>query len=147
MKICMPVSRLNGLASELAPDFRSAPALMLIDSETLDCRGIDAGSGACGVMPSEIDAVVFVDGMGRGMFNGLRQHGIRVFSAPATSVADALSRLTSGSLDEVDAVACCGGGHAHQHEEGAAGTGCGCGSHATEAEHSHGTHGACCGRH
>lgn len=56
--------------------------------------------------PKEIDAIVCAGGIGRGMFNGLRSHGIRVFNTDAVTVAEALAELTAGSLEEVTEVAC-----------------------------------------
>ena len=146
MKICMPVDRLNGLDSEIFPNFRSAPSLLVIDSDSRECVGIDAANGACGATPVLIDAIVCSGGIGRGMFNGLRSRGIRVFTTDALMVADALTELAEGRLEEVSEVACCGGdshghdeshGHAHSHEghgccgsmAGETGGACGCGGH------------------
>lgn len=130
MKICMPVDQLNGLNSEIAPNFRAAPALLVIDSVSAECFGIDAASGTCRATPRQIDAIVCAGGIGRGMFNGLRSRGIRVFNTSAMTVKEALAELTAGSLEEVTEVECCGGG---QHEYGQApdhqhGQNCGCSS-------------------
>lgn len=144
MKICLPVDQLNGLTSTISPSFRDAPVLMLIDSASHEFVGIDASSGACGATPTQIDAIVCAGGIGRGLFNGLRSRGIRVFSTASASVADALAELAAGSLEEVSDVACCGEGHhdhgaAHEHADG---QGCGCSSSR------HGEDGACgCGHH
>lgn len=145
MKICMPVDQINGLNSEISPNFRAAPALLVIDSVSSEFRGIDAASGTCGAVPLQIDAIVCAGGMGRGMFNGLRSRGIRVFNTDAITVAEALAELGAGSMEEVTEVACCGGGHhehgdthAHEHGEGCGcsggqhgegGSGCGCSHH------------------
>ena len=133
MKICMPVDQINGLESEIFPNFRGAPALLLIDSDSRECVGIDAADGACSATPVVIDAIVCSGGIGRGMFNGLRSRGIRVFNTGAITVADALTELADGRLEEVSEVACCGGG-AHGHDE----------SHAHEHAHGDGGH-SCCG--
>lgn len=144
MKICMPVDQLNGLDSEIAPNFRAAPALMLIDSVSRECLSIDASGGTCGATPQQIDAIICAGGMGRGMFNGLRSRGIKVFNSDAATVAEALAELTAGSLEEVLEVECCGGGlheqgeaNEHQHGQscacsnvaGEVNSGCGCGHH------------------
>lgn len=145
MKICLPVDQLNGLDSEIAPNFRAAPALLVIDSDSRECIGIDARSGACHATPQYLDAIVCAGGIGRGMFNGLRSRGIRVFNTDALTVEEALAELASGSLNEVEEVECCGGGHhgqgdAHGHESGhecgcsssngeTATSGCGCSHH------------------
>ena len=142
MKICMPVDQLNGLSSEIAPNFRAAPALLVIDSVSSECVGIDASSGACHATPQRIDAIVCAGGIGRGMFNGLRSRGIQVFNSDALTVEEALAELAGGSLIEVTEVECCGGDHhgaAHGHQHG---QDCGCSSAAGEAEA-----GGCCGHH
>ena len=136
MKICMPVDQVNGLDSEIAPNFRAAPASLVIDSVSRECVGIDASSGACQAMPQRIDAVVCAGGIGRGMFNGLRRRGIRVFNTDAMTVNEAMAELAAGSLVEVTEVECCGGAHhdqgeAHSHEHG---QGCGCSRPSGEAE-------------
>lgn len=140
MKICMPVERLNGLDSEIAPNFRAAPALLVIDSVSRECLGIDTSGGPCSAMPRHIDAIVCAGGMGRGMFNGLRSRGVRVFSTDAMTVAEALAGLNANQLEEVTEVACCGGGH-HGHPSGAEeGHSCGCNKH-----RGHGETGGGCG--
>ena len=133
MKICMPVDQLNGLDSEISPNFRAAPALMVIDSESRECFGIDAASGTCRATPQHIDAIVYSGGIGRGMFNGLRSRGVRVFSTDAITVAEALDALLAGRLEDVIEVDCCSSGQeAHQapHEHG---QNCGCSSQHDEA--------------
>lgn len=143
MKICMPVDQINGLDSEIAPNFRAAPALLVIDSVSGECVGIDASSGACHATPQRIDAVVCAGGIGRGMFNGLRSRGIRVFNTDAMTVEEALAEMAAGSLVEVAEVECCGGGHhgeAHGHDNG---QGCGCSSPDGEAQ----GHGCGCSHH
>ena len=143
MKICLPVDEAKGFDSAIFPNFRAAPALVVIDSDSREWVGIDASSGACGSTPLVIDAIVCSGGIGRGMFNGLRSRGIHVFNTEAFTVAEALVELESGRLQEVTEVACCGGeshdhGHAHAHGHGHedheccggsghAGGGCGCG--------------------
>lgn len=142
MKICIPVEQLNGLASKIFPSFREAPALMVIDSLSHEFLGIDASTGACGATPTHVDAIVCTGGIGRGLFNGLRSRGIRVFNTGAMSVADALSELAAGSLEEVSEVACCSGHHEHDatHDHG---EGHGCGGSGRHDEES-----ACrCGHH
>lgn len=141
MKICMPVDQLNGLNSEISPNFRAAPALLVIDSVSHEYLGIDASSGSCRATPQHLDAIVCAGGIGRGMFNGLRSRGIRVFNTDALTVAEALAELAAGSLEQVTEVECCGGGHhqpgeAHDHDQ----QGCGCGG--GEAEQT-----GCCGHH
>ena len=144
MKICMPVDQLNGLESEISPNFRAAPALLVIDNVSNECFGIDATSGTCSATPQQIDAIVCAGGIGRGMFNGLRSRGIRVFNTNAITVEEAMAELAAGSLEEITEVECCGGGshdhgEAHGHQQG---QNCGCSSSHGEAK------GGCgCGHH
>jgi len=135
MKVCLPVDQLNGLNSEIAPNFRASPALLLVDSDTQQTLGIDATSGSCGALPTEIDAIVCAGGIGRGMFNSLRMRGIRVFNSNALTAGEAMAELAAGSLQEVEEVECCGGGHhpapaAEEEHEG-----CGCSGHGESAGH------------
>jgi predicted Fe-Mo cluster-binding NifX family protein len=93
-------------------------------------------------MPQDIDTIVCAGGIGRGMFNGLRRRGTRVFITDAITVGRALAELGAGNLEELNEVASCGGGHhdhkaAHTHDHDHS---CGCGS-----QHEEG--GSCCGHH
>ena len=142
MKICMPVDQLNGLNSGIFPSFRAAPALLVIDNISSECLGISAASGACSAMPKHVDTIVCAGGIGRGMFNGLRRRGARVFITNANTVGQALAELGAGNLEELTEVASCGGGHndhkaahtdEHDHD-------CGCGSQQEGG-------GSCCGHH
>jgi predicted Fe-Mo cluster-binding NifX family protein len=144
MKICMPVEQINGLDSEIAPNFRAAPALLVIDSVSGECLGIDAANGSCSATPHHLDVIVCAGGIGRGMFNGLRSRGVRVFNTESMTVRDALAELAAGSLPEVTEVDCCGGGqHSHARasaddpREHEAGHSCGCSS-------AHGESVGCC---
>ena len=139
MKICFPVDRINGFDSEIAPNFRAAPALLVVDLESKQYHGIEVSASACQATPTQIDAIVCAGGMGRGQFNGLRQRGIRVFNTEADTVLAALQDLAADNLVEVMEVECCGSGrhnhdHDHQHAHGEGG--CGCGGHAHEQKNS-----------
>jgi len=150
----MPVDQLSGLASFIAPNFRAAPHLLVVDTDNMELVGIDASAGACGATPRHVDAIVCAGGMGRGMFNGLRSSGIRVFNTEAATAADVVSAWHANALEEVTEVECCGGGghvesNAHAHTHSAEG-GCGCSDQGHDAGHHPGAeHGAggCCGQH
>jgi predicted Fe-Mo cluster-binding NifX family protein len=146
MKICLPVDQHKGLDSEIAPNYRAAPLLLLVDSTTHQYLEIDTAAGTCAATPQDIDAIVCAGGMGRGQFNGIRRSGIRVFNSSARTVAEALAELAAGRLDEVLEVACCGGSehaqaeehhHGHEHDQACAcsstkataDSGCGCSRH------------------
>lgn len=157
MKICFPVERIEGLGSPIAANFKAAPALLFVDSDTCANYGVEVGGSACGALPDDLDVVVYADGIGRGLFNGLRMHGIGVFRTDAATVGVALAGFVAGDLEAVGEVACCGGGQHAQANEAAhscacgghgeshdGGRGCGCGGH--EAGHG-GGHGCGCGGH
>jgi predicted Fe-Mo cluster-binding NifX family protein len=151
MKICLPVDQLNGLNSEIAPSFRAAPALLIVDSETRDCIDLDPGNGNCGAATThEVDAIICAGGMGRGLFNNLRQNGVRIFNSNALTVGDALKEMAAGSLEEVSEVACCSGdehgedGH-HAAPGGCCGSEGGHGGNGHEHGHAHGQGGCGCG--
>jgi predicted Fe-Mo cluster-binding NifX family protein len=142
MKICLPVDQLNGLNSAIAPSFRAAPAMLIVDSETRDCVDLDPSKGNCGASTThEVDAIICAGGMGRGLFNNMRQNGVRVFNSNALTVGDALSEMAAGSLEEVTEVACCGGDEHDEDGHHAAPGGC-CASEGGQAGHAHG-HGGC----
>jgi len=129
MMICTPVECAHGLDSEICPNLRAAPALLLVDSASGEISCIDTTSGVCGAIPAEIDVLIFSGGIGRGMFQGLQRQGVRVYATDARTVGEALQRFSAGGLQEVDAVASCSGGrHQHQHDDPAADS-CGCGTH------------------
>lgn len=138
MKVCLPVEQLNGLDSEIAPNFRASPALLLVDSDTQQYFGIDAESGPCAVLPAQIDAIVCAGGIGRGMFNNLKLRGIRVFNSDALTAGEALAELAAGHLQEVEEVECCGGGHQHAHAAEEEHAGCGCSGHGEAEADGHG---------
>lgn len=150
MRVCLPVDQFQGLASEIAPNFKQAPSLLVVDTNNQQIEEISCTSGVCGTIPTNIDAIIFADGMGRGMFRGLQAKGIRVFQSDALTVADALAQLNAKQLEDVQEVGCCGGGEGHEHghhHHGAGGHGHGegcCGGHHGNEEKSSG---GCCGHH
>ncbi len=132
MITCIPVERAHGLDSEICPNLRAAPALLVVDGASGEMSCIDTTSGVCGAIPAEIDVLIFSGGMGRGMFQGLQRQGVRVFATDARTVGEALQLLSAGGLQEVEAVASCSGErnqHQHRHDD-SANDSCGCGAHA-----------------
>lgn len=123
MNICLPVEQADGFNSRIFPDLRNAPALLIVDSESGQISGIDTSTGVCGAIPADIDTLIFVEGIGRGMFNGLQRQGIRVFSTQAETVGEALVQLATGELEEVSEVQCTG--HSHRPKQSQ----CGCSGH------------------
>ena len=142
MKIGFPIDTVNQLESEIAANMKSAPAFLVVDAESKEMQVIDTGSGLCGAMPSDLDVIIFADGMGRGMFNGLQTKGIKVFQTDALTVKEALEAFEASALAILEDVPCCGNhgeaGHHDHHHGHHQGGGCCCGA---GKEHGKG----CCG--
>ena len=117
MKVCIPVAEYNGLESLVYGHFGSAPAFVLVDSETTSVELLGNGDrvhvhGQCrpvkalaGTKPD----VVVVGGIGAGALLGLREAGIRVFQSAGKTVAEAVALLKRSELKEVGWEHTCGG--------------------------------------
>jgi predicted Fe-Mo cluster-binding NifX family protein len=122
MRVCIPVAEYRGLESPVYGHFGSAPAFVLVDSETMSVellgnRDQEHVHGQCspvkalaGVSP---DAVV-VGGIGAGALRGLLAAGIRVYRCEGNTVADAVRLLKNGELPEVQKDDACAG-HSDGH--------------------------------
>lgn len=123
MKVCFPVLKAEGLGSEVYGHFGSAPAFLVIETESNRMTTINNGDqhhehGACNPLKAlnnqEVDAIV-VGGIGAGALSRLNQLGIRVFQAQATTVKENILMLTNQKLPEFTMSHCCSG---HGHESG-----------------------------
>lgn len=125
MKLCIPINEDNGLESIPYGHFGSAPAFLLVDTETKECSQVPPtssthGSGGC--TPAEdltehsVDAVL-VGGIGRGAIMSLNGAGIKVFCAIPGTVGDNVKALNDGTLGEMDPAGACAG-HSHDHSDG-----------------------------
>lgn len=140
MRIGLPVDTLNQFESEIAANLKAAQAFIVIDSDKEGVEVIDTRNGVCGALPNNLDVIIFSDGMGRRMFNGLKTKGVKVFQTKAITVKEALEAFQAQQLEELEDAQCCGHGD-HQHEEhGHNGSGC---CHGGGHEHGHGH----CGHH
>jgi len=106
MKVCFPVKNTQSLDSEVYGHFGSAPAFVLVDTETKEAATITNGDqhhahGMCSPLRAlgghEIDCVV-VGGIGGGALMKLGQAGITVYKALGLTVQDNLDLLQAGSL-------------------------------------------------
>lgn len=139
MRIGLPVDTLNLFESEIAVNLKAAQAFIVIDSEKEGVEVIDTQNGVCGALPSNLDVIIFSDGMGRGMFNGLKTKGVKVFQTEAVTVKEALEAFQAQQLEELEDAQCCGHGE-HQHaEHGHHGGGC-CHGGGHERGHGHCEH-------
>jgi predicted Fe-Mo cluster-binding NifX family protein len=106
MKVCFPVKNTQSLDSEVYGHFGSAPAFVLVDTETKEAATITNGDqhhahGMCSPLRAlgghEINCVV-VGGIGGGALMKLGQAGITVYKALGLTVQDNLDLLQAGSL-------------------------------------------------
>ena len=122
MKVCFPVQNDEGVSSAVFNHFGSAPAFVVVDTETNAVSTIRNGDrhhahGACNPLKAldnqKIDAVI-VGGIGAGALSRLGQAGIKVYRTGSRTVEENLvlykeKRLAEYSLQR----ACVGHGHGH----------------------------------
>lgn len=106
MKVCFPVQTVQALDSEVFGHFGSAPAFILIDTETQEVTTITNSDqrhahGMCSPLKAlgglGIDNVV-VGGIGGGALMKLNQAGISVYKAMGLTVRDNLDLMLAGRL-------------------------------------------------
>ena len=106
MKLCFPVQHDRSLDSEVYSHFGSAPAFMIVDTDTSATETVinadqHHAHGTCSPFKAlggrDIDAVV-VGGIGAGALNKLSGAGIIVYRASARTVQENLDLLSAGRL-------------------------------------------------
>ena len=89
MKVCFPVSKVEGMNSTVYGHFGSAPAFIVVDTANSSVTTINNGDqdhehGQCNPVKAlnsqQIDALV-VAGIGAGALTKLNEQGIKVFQA------------------------------------------------------------------
>ncbi len=122
MKICVPVEAENGLQSPVCGHFGSAPAFMLVDTDTGSCRAVANGNqhhghGMCMPLQSlqgeQIDAVV-VGGIGAGALTKLSAAGLRVYRTGRATVDEVVAAFKADRLELMQPGMACAS-HAHAH--------------------------------
>lgn len=120
MKVCVPIDADYGLQSELCAHFGSAPAFMIVDTEsgssqTISNQNQHHAHGRC--MPLEalqgeqIDAMI-VAGIGQGALSRLEAASIQIFLSEPTTVEESLAASSAGTLPLMQpGMACAGHGH------------------------------------
>ena len=127
MKIALPIQKNDGLSSIIAPNFRAAPALLVVDTEDSSQSIVDTSAGMCSSVPDDIQVVIFVDGMGAGMYGKMLRKGMDIYQSNAATVQDALNAYHAGSLNLVGGMECnCGDDEHHHHHHENDGGGCCC---------------------
>jgi predicted Fe-Mo cluster-binding NifX family protein len=122
MQICIPITENKGLKSPVSAHFGSAPAFMIVDTDSGTCRAITNnnqhhGHGMCAPLASlageSIDGMV-VGGIGMGALRKLEAADIRVYYSTLATVEETVAAFKAGSLNSVTAeTACRSHGHGH----------------------------------
>jgi predicted Fe-Mo cluster-binding NifX family protein len=122
MQICIPITEDKGLASPVSAHFGSAPAFMIVDTESSSCRAIANKShqhqhGMCTPLASiegeKIDGMV-VGGIGMGALNKLNAANIKVYVSELATVAETVNAFKAGTLKLMQpGMACAHHGHGH----------------------------------
>jgi predicted Fe-Mo cluster-binding NifX family protein len=106
MKLCFPVKEIADLDSEVYGHFGSAPAFILIDSDTKGITAINNADrhhahGMCNPIGAleghQVDAVV-VGGIGGGALMKLNRAGISVYKAMGKTVRENIELFSSNTL-------------------------------------------------
>jgi predicted Fe-Mo cluster-binding NifX family protein len=117
MKICFPVQQDEGLGSTVFNHFGSAPAFVVVDTDsnsvaTISNRDQHHVHGACNPMKAldnqKVDAVV-VGGIGAGALTRLNQLGIKVYRAQSPKITENIELIAERKLPELTVQGCCGG--------------------------------------
>jgi predicted Fe-Mo cluster-binding NifX family protein len=126
MKVCFAVQEDKGVESLVYGHFGSAPAFIVVDTETdkavtVNNRDLNHVHGACnpiqavgGLKPD----VVVVGGIGAGAITRLNAEGVKVYRSMAETVKDNLGLLKENKLPELSIQHACGG-----HTQGQGGCG------------------------
>jgi predicted Fe-Mo cluster-binding NifX family protein len=118
MNICFPVLKVNGLESEIHRDFASAPAFLLIQTNsnsisTIQNKDQHHAHGACDPIKTlgnqMVDAVI-VGMIDKGALRRLNKLGIKVFQAKASTVKGNIALYKDQNLSEFIILNCCPGG-------------------------------------
>lgn len=117
MKLCFPVREMSDLESEVFGHFGSAPAFMLVDSETEAITVIDNADqrhahGMCNPIAAlegqKVDIVV-VGGIGGGALMKLNRAGIRVYQATGKTVRENIDLFSEKRLSQFQPGHVCAG--------------------------------------
>jgi predicted Fe-Mo cluster-binding NifX family protein len=120
VNICIPITNDEGLESPVCAHFGSAPAFLIVDTDSGSCRAVananqHHGHGGCAPLASlqgeRIDAMV-VGGIGAGALGKLAAAGIQVHLAQHATVRETVNALVAGTLAVMGSdLACAHHGH------------------------------------
>lgn len=117
MKLCFPVKEFSDLESEVYGHFGSAPAFVIVDSDTMAVEVAHNADrhhahGMCNPVGAlegqEVDAVI-VGGIGGGALMKLSGAGIGVYKAMAKTVRENIELFSSQGLPRFQPGHVCGG--------------------------------------
>jgi predicted Fe-Mo cluster-binding NifX family protein len=117
MKLCFPVYKMSDFESEVYEHFGSAPAFMLVDSDTEAITVINNADqhhthGMCNPISAlegrKVDIVV-VGGIGGGALIKLNGAGIRVYQAMGKTVRENIELLNAKKLPQFQPGHVCAG--------------------------------------
>lgn len=122
MNFCIPIDEDKGLQGQVCAHFGSAPAFLIVDSDSGRCRAITNnnqhhGHGMCmplqALQGEHIDGMV-VGGIGMGALNKLNAQNIQVYISDQATVAETLAAFKAGTLKLMQpSMACASHGHGH----------------------------------
>jgi predicted Fe-Mo cluster-binding NifX family protein len=122
MNICVPVDEDNGLRSQVCAHFGSAPAFMIVNTDSGSCRAIPnnnqhQGHGMCtplqALQGEQIDGMV-VGGIGMGALNKLNAANICVYISEHATVGETVAAFKAGTLRVMQpAMSCAQHGQGH----------------------------------
>lgn len=117
MKVCFPVEIDNGLESLVFGHFGSAPAFIIVDTDTdvmdtIHNQDLGHSHGMCSPIKAlngkMVDAII-AGGIGAGAVSKLNGMGIRVYRAQQGTIRDNLTLFKSTTMSELTTEHACGG--------------------------------------
>jgi predicted Fe-Mo cluster-binding NifX family protein len=122
MNICIPIDEDKGLQSQVCVHFGSAPAFLIVDTDSGECHAVPNqnqhhGHGMCTPLASlqgeHIDGIV-VGGIGMGALDKLEAANVRVYLSEQATAGEVVDAFKAGALKPMDRNrACAHRGHGH----------------------------------
>jgi predicted Fe-Mo cluster-binding NifX family protein len=121
VNVCIPVMKDDGLASRVSGHFGSAPAFLIVDTASRQCRIVVNTNahhvhGACQPLGAlaghSVDAFV-VAGIGGGALAKIASRGLPIYRATAPTVGELVDALAANRLPAFAVDDACTRGHHH----------------------------------
>lgn len=115
MKLCIPVTEMNGVNSSMSGHFGSAPIFLVYDTDSgkmnpVSNKTSEHEHGACMPVPTMVSAgvnVVLCGGMGARAAMLLANSGIKAFRVTAKTAGEAIELYNNGTMEEITASNAC----------------------------------------